>query len=114
MKVLFTLELSADEIVETRTSAPKFQFRRPDEAAVAEALGNQFDLHQFGERLSKPVGHYLITESTPLANPYWQYSRDKIACEERPDEGLSRRGFSDHDCAPFADLRRYADCAGGE
>jgi nucleoside-diphosphate-sugar epimerase len=30
----------------------------------------------------KPVGHYLITESTPLANPYWQYSRDKIACEE--------------------------------
>src|SRR5260370_18432566 len=31
----------------------------------------------------KPSGHYLITESTPLANPYWQYSRDKIACEER-------------------------------
>jgi nucleoside-diphosphate-sugar epimerase len=30
----------------------------------------------------KPPGHYLITESTPLANPYWQYSRDKIACEE--------------------------------
>ena len=29
----------------------------------------------------KPVVHYLITESTPLANPYWQYSRDKIACE---------------------------------
>jgi nucleoside-diphosphate-sugar epimerase len=31
----------------------------------------------------KPSGHYLITESTPLANPYWQYSRDKIACEGR-------------------------------
>lgn len=30
----------------------------------------------------KPVSHYLITEATPLANPYWQYSRDKIACEE--------------------------------
>jgi nucleoside-diphosphate-sugar epimerase len=30
----------------------------------------------------KPPGNYLITESTPLANPYWQYSRDKIACEE--------------------------------
>ena len=25
----------------------------------------------------------MITESTPLYNPYWQYSRDKIACEER-------------------------------
>ncbi len=24
-----------------------------------------------------------ITESTPLSNPFWQYSRDKIACEER-------------------------------
>jgi len=30
----------------------------------------------------KPSSHYLITESTPLSNPYWQYSRDKIACEE--------------------------------
>ena len=30
----------------------------------------------------KPPTDYLITESTPLANPYWQYSRDKIACEK--------------------------------
>jgi nucleoside-diphosphate-sugar epimerase len=30
----------------------------------------------------KPPTHYLTTESTPLANPYWEYSRDKIACEE--------------------------------
>jgi nucleoside-diphosphate-sugar epimerase len=31
----------------------------------------------------KPATHYLITESTPLANPFWDYSRNKIACEER-------------------------------
>ncbi len=31
----------------------------------------------------KPPAHYLITESTPLYNPYWEYSRNKIACEER-------------------------------
>lgn len=31
----------------------------------------------------KPVVHLPITESTPLHNPFWQYSRDKIACEER-------------------------------
>ena len=31
----------------------------------------------------KPPTHFPITESTPLVNPYWQYSRDKIACEER-------------------------------
>ncbi len=30
----------------------------------------------------KPPTHYIITESTPLYNPFWQYSRDKIACEE--------------------------------
>ena len=30
----------------------------------------------------KPPSHWLITETTPLKNPYWQYSRDKIACEE--------------------------------
>ena len=31
----------------------------------------------------RPVSHYLITESTPLANPFWDYSRQKIACEDR-------------------------------
>jgi nucleoside-diphosphate-sugar epimerase len=31
----------------------------------------------------KPVDNWPITESTPLHNPYWQYSRDKIACETR-------------------------------
>ncbi|MCR4670976.1 MAG: SDR family oxidoreductase [Saccharofermentans sp.] len=30
----------------------------------------------------KPCSSYLINEGTSLANPYWQYSRDKIACEE--------------------------------
>jgi nucleoside-diphosphate-sugar epimerase len=30
----------------------------------------------------KPPLNYLITESTPLINPYWDYSRNKIACED--------------------------------
>jgi nucleoside-diphosphate-sugar epimerase len=30
----------------------------------------------------KPVSHPIITESTPLKNPYWKYSQNKIACEE--------------------------------
>lgn len=30
----------------------------------------------------KPVKSYIINEGTTLANPYWQYSRDKIACED--------------------------------
>ena len=31
----------------------------------------------------KPITHHRISEGTPLANPYWAYSRNKIACEER-------------------------------
>lgn len=30
----------------------------------------------------KPLVDYHITESTPLSNPYWQYSRNKIEAEE--------------------------------
>jgi len=41
----------------------------------------------------KPPTHWLITESTPLANPYWQYSRDKIACEELLAQEYRTRGF---------------------
>lgn len=41
----------------------------------------------------KPPAHYLITEATPLCNPYWQYSRDKIACEERLMQEYRLNGF---------------------
>ena len=30
-----------------------------------------------------PPVNLPVSESTPLFNPFWQYSRDKIACEER-------------------------------
>jgi len=30
----------------------------------------------------KPPRHLPVTESTPLRNPFWKYSRDKIACED--------------------------------
>jgi len=30
----------------------------------------------------KPARDYIITERTPLENPYWEYSRNKIACEK--------------------------------
>jgi nucleoside-diphosphate-sugar epimerase len=34
-----------------------------------------------------------VTESTPLANPYWEYSRAKIACEERLVRAYREGGF---------------------
>ena len=30
----------------------------------------------------KPPSRVPVTESTPLRNPFWKYSRDKIACED--------------------------------
>jgi nucleoside-diphosphate-sugar epimerase len=41
----------------------------------------------------KPPSHYRITESVPLANPFWQYARDKIACEERLVLASAEEGF---------------------
>ena len=41
----------------------------------------------------KPVADYRITEGTALANPYWQYSRDKIACEELLMSYYRKEGF---------------------
>ncbi|PRY16917.1 NAD-dependent epimerase/dehydratase family protein [Kineococcus rhizosphaerae] len=42
---------------------------------------------------AKPVGHLPITESTPLRNPFWSYSRDKIACEELLTREWRENGF---------------------
>lgn len=41
----------------------------------------------------KPPDHYLITESTPLHNPFWEYSLGKIACEERLVRAHREEGF---------------------
>ena len=41
----------------------------------------------------KPPDHYLISESTPLHNPFWEYARDKIACERRLMRAHRDEGF---------------------
>ena len=41
----------------------------------------------------KPSANYIITEGTALANPYWEYSRNKIACEEFLMEKYRKEGF---------------------
>lgn len=41
----------------------------------------------------RPVSHYLIREDTPLANPYWDYSRNKIAAEEELLRAYRDTGF---------------------
>lgn len=41
----------------------------------------------------KPQRNYIITEETPLENPYWEYSRNKIACEQLLMEAYQTSGF---------------------
>ncbi len=41
----------------------------------------------------KPPTHPVITESTPLYNPYWKYSQNKIACEDFLMQAYRARDF---------------------
>ncbi len=93
-----------------------------DEAACREKLGNMFfdvvcdfiaftrpqlerDYRLFAGRTkqfifissasayNKLPSDYRITEGTTLANPYWQYSRNKIECEEYLMKLYREEGF---------------------
>ncbi|MBN1891608.1 MAG: SDR family oxidoreductase [Clostridiales bacterium] len=41
----------------------------------------------------KPLSHYAVTESTPISNPFWQYSQAKIACEDYLVRQYRQSGF---------------------
>ena len=64
----------------------QFRAYRPDqmERDIATFSGKtgQYVFISSASVYEKPVRHYLMTERTKLENVYWQYSRDKIACEE--------------------------------
>ncbi len=53
----------------------------------------QFVFISSASAYQKPALHHVITESTPLANPFWEYSRNKIACEERLVRALREEAF---------------------
>lgn len=61
--------------------------------ALFRKRARQFVFISSASAYQKPATHYLITESTPLANPYWDYSRNKIACEERLMRAYREEGF---------------------
>jgi len=42
---------------------------------------------------AKPPAGTFVTEGTQLGNPFWQYSRDKIACEELLLSAWREEGF---------------------
>ncbi|HEY9165769.1 MAG TPA: SDR family oxidoreductase [Candidatus Kryptonia bacterium] len=54
---------------------------------------NQYVFISSASAYQKPPTFPVITESTPLCNPYWEYSRNKIACEERLNRAYREEGF---------------------
>ena len=54
---------------------------------------DQFVFISSASAYQKPPKNYLITERTPLENPYWEYSRNKIACEDRLMLAYLEEGF---------------------
>lgn len=70
-----------------------------DPEAIEQRLGlfrgrtGQYVFISTASAYQKPLNHYLITESTPLVNPFWEYSRQKIAAEERLAHAYRDEGF---------------------
>jgi nucleoside-diphosphate-sugar epimerase len=72
-------------------------------AFVPEDVKRDFEIfqHKAGQYVfissasayQKPPSHPVITESTPLKNPFWQYSRDKISCENYLNELYREKDF---------------------
>ncbi len=53
----------------------------------------QFIFISSASAYQKPLSNHVVTESTPLANPYWEYSRNKIACEDYLMKMYRENGF---------------------
>ncbi|RKR75419.1 NAD-dependent epimerase/dehydratase family protein [Frondihabitans australicus] len=66
------------------TVADFITFTTDQLASAIRLYGDRSDQYVFISSASayqKPPARLPITETTPLFNPFWQYSRDKIACE---------------------------------
>jgi len=60
---------------------------------IFNGLCKQFIFISSASIYQKPLSSHLVTESTPLSNPFWEYSRNKIACEEYLMSKYRENGF---------------------
>lgn len=69
----------------------------PEHVATAlrlvEGRCGQYIFISSASAYDKPLRHVPVTESTPLRNPFWKYSRDKIACEDLLVGAYRERGL---------------------
>jgi hypothetical protein len=96
---------------------------RPEQIEIAiEAFGGRVGQYVFISSTSayeKPVVRHVITEDTPLRNPFWEYARQKIACEERLGRARLDSGFPvtvridvrDHNGTLLGSARTTQPCA---
>ncbi|GAA1747117.1 NAD-dependent epimerase/dehydratase family protein [Agromyces humatus] len=82
---------------ETFDVVANFRAFSPEQVArdieLFEGRTRQYVYISSASAYQKPVARLPITESTPLRNPFWQYSRDKIAGEELLVAAYRERGF---------------------
>jgi len=71
-------ESTYDVVCQFRLYTPE-QMRR--DIATFTGRTGQYVFISSASAYQKPARHYIITEKTPLENPYWEYSRSKIAAE---------------------------------
>ena len=72
-------DLEFDAVVDWIAFTPEHIER---DLALFQGRTKQFVFISTASVYEKPPTRPIITESTPLKNPYWDYSRNKIACEE--------------------------------
>lgn len=82
--------LEFDAVVDWVAYTP--QHVRADIELLSGRIG-QYVFISSASAYQTPPARLPITESTPLRNPHWQYSRDKIACEELLTEAYRTDGF---------------------
>lgn len=68
-----------DVVVDFLSFTPDQVQQQLDEFA---ARSGQYVFISSASAYQTPPSRLPVTESTPLRNPFWQYSRDKIACED--------------------------------
>ena len=61
--------------------------------ALVDGRTDQYVFISSASAYQKPPTNHVITESTPLYNPYWDYSQNKIACEDRLVQAYRTAGF---------------------
>jgi nucleoside-diphosphate-sugar epimerase len=83
-------EATFDAVVDWIVFAPE---QLEADIALFRGRTGQYVFISSASAYQKPISHLPITESTPLYNPFWAYSRAKIACEERLVQAYREEGF---------------------